>query len=146
VASRGEFRTVIHGNPSVAPKEAFEAAVIDTMQGHTWGPKANFSTSSSADARDGYRVVMVFSGQYHITGEAACRGADLSALPPAANRVQLQAAFCFKDRVLSQAHVTFNSFSSPEDPVLNDAVAEAVLHLFPLRDPDREDRGGVFPP
>jgi len=52
--------------------------------------------------------------------------------------------------VLSQVQVTFVSFSSPQDPVLGEAVSQAVLHLFPLRDPshqaDPSDHDIVVPP
>ncbi len=147
-ASGRDFRTVIYGNPTTASQDAFDAAVIAAMQGRNWGPETNFTTTPSDDARGEYRVVMIFSGDRYIGGEAACREVDAAALVPVSDRVELQSAFCFRDQVLSQVHVRTAAFRSPDDPRLDDAVAQAVIHLFPLRDPyidhDR-DRDFLFP-
>ncbi len=147
-ASGRDFRTEIHGNPSAAPKAAFDAAVVAAMQGKTRGTSTNFSLARSASMREGYRVVMVFSGDRWVGGAAACREVDAGALAPVTERVELQAAFCFRDRVLSQTHVRFAAFSDTRDPGLDRAVSQAVLHLFPLRDltqqPDESDRDPIF--
>lgn len=147
-ASGRDFRTEIHGNPSAVPKAAFDAAVVAAMQGKTRGTSTNFSLTPSASMRDGYRVVMVFSGDRLVGGAAACREVDAGALAPVTERVELQAAFCFEERVLSQAHVRFASFSDPQDPGLDSAVSQAVLHLFPRRDltmqPDQSDRDPII--
>jgi len=145
-----DFRTVIHGNPSAGTTEAFQTAVIDAMQGHTWGRRTNFTTTPSENARDGYRVVMVFSGEHHIGGRVVCQNPDPGTLALVTSQVHLQAAFCFEERVLSQVQVSFKSFSSLQNPVLGEAVSQAVLHLFPLRDPSRQadpsDHDIVAPP
>lgn len=140
-----DFRTEIHGNPSAAPKRVFEAAVIDAMQGHTWGRPTNFTTTPSETARDGYRVVMVFSGDRSYGGKAACGGVDAASLAPVGGRIELQAAFCYRDRMLSQSHVAFEPFGAIEGSDLDFAVSQAILQLFPLREPNSgRDRGAMF--
>ena len=148
-AADRDFRAAIYGNPSAASKEAFDAAVIAAMQGSNWGPNTNFTTTPSESAREGYRVVMVFSGDRHYGGKAACRDIDPATLAPVTGRVQLQAAFCFRDQVLSEVRVKFDAFRGLNDPALDRAVAQAVLHLFPLRDPYMEpdnDRDVIVTP
>ena len=137
-AADRDFRAAIYGNPSAASKEAFDAAVIAAMQGSNWGPQTKFTTTPSESAREGYRVVMVFSGDRYYGGKAACRDIDSAALAPVAGRVQLQAAFCFRDQVLSEVRVRFDASRGLNDSALDHAVAQAVLHLFPLRDPYME--------
>ncbi len=134
-AADRDFRTEIYGNPTTAPKETFDASVIAAMQGRNWGASTNFTTTPSERAREEYRVVMVFSGDRDIGGKAACREIDSNALSPIVDRVELQAAFCFRDTALSHVHVGVGGFSDVNDPRLDEAVAQAVIHLFPLRDP-----------
>ncbi len=140
-AAGRDFRTVIYGNPTRASKETFDAAVIAAMQGRNWGPTTNFTTTPNESAREGYRVVMAFTGDRYLSGKAACREPRPEALAPAAAAVELQAAFCFRDRALSEVRVGVGAFSTPDDPRLKDAVSQVVLNLFPLRDPYR-DRDG----
>ncbi len=147
-AADRDFRTIIYGNPSAASKQAFDAAVIAAMQGRNWGPTTNFTTTPSESAHKEYRVVMIFSGERHYGGKAACGDVDPGALAPVRDRVRLQAAFCFRDRVLSEVQVKLDAFQGPNDPALDRAVAQAVLHLFPLRDPFIErdnDRDVIVP-
>ncbi len=147
-AADRDFRTVIYGNPSPAPKQAFDATVVAAMQGRNWGPTTNFTTSPAEGARKDYRVVMVFSGDRYVGGDAACRDIDLDALAPASDRVRLQASFCYRDQLLSQTHVDFAGIRELNDPTLDRAVSQAVVLLFPLRDPYLDpdhDRNVVVP-
>ena len=147
-AAGRDFQTVIYGNPTTAPKDAFDAAVVAAMQGRNWGPTTNFTTTPTMGPREGYRVVMAFGGDRYISGKAICGDLDPAAFPPATDGVELHAAFCFRDQLFSEVHVGTGAFSTPDDPRLDRAVTQAVLHLFPLRDPyrDRDDRRKIFHP
>ena len=126
-----DFLTEIHGNPSSASKAAFDAMVIAATHGNARGLPTNFTTTPSANARDGYRMVMVFSGDRYISAEAVCRDVDDASLKQITGRVEIQAAFCYRDDVLSGAHVAYPQGA----PALEDAVTQVVLSLFPLYDP-----------
>lgn len=126
-----DFLTEIHGNPSTASKAAFDARVIAATHGNARGLPTNFTTTPSANARDGYRMVMVFSGDRYMGGKAVCGGLDSTTLKPISGRVEIQAAFCYNDDVLSQVHVAYPQGES----ALEDAVTQVVLALFPLYDP-----------
>ncbi len=149
-ASGRDFRTIVRGNPGGASKDAFDAAVIAAMQGHVMGRTTHFTATPSAEAREGYRVVMAFGGDRPMGGDAACRGGGGDGLAPGAGSVGLQAAFCYRERVLSQVYVAFPAETDPHGPMLRRAVAEAVGLLFPLHDParrpDADDRDPVVPP
>ena len=141
-AAGRDFQTVIYGNPTAAPKDVFDAAVVAAMQRRYSGPTTNFTITPTVGSREGYRVVMAFGGDSYISGDAICGDLDPAAFPPATNGVELHAAFCFRDRLFSEVHVGTGAFSTPDDPRLEDAVAQAVLHLFPSYDPlrDGDDR------
>ena len=126
-----DFLTVIHGNPSAGSKAAFDARVIAATHGNARGLPTNFTTTPSASARDGYRMVMVFSGDRYMSAKAACGDLDSTAIKPISGRVEIQAAFCYDDDVLSQVHVAYPQGA----PALEDAVTQVVLSLFPLYDP-----------
>ncbi len=112
------------------------------------GRTTHFTATPSAEAREGYRVVMAFGGDRPIGGEAACLGGGGDNVAPGAGSVGLQAAFCHRERVLSQVYVAFPAETDPRGPMLRRAVAEAVRLLFPLRDPAQrpDDRDRVVPP
>ncbi len=146
-AAGRDFQTVIYGNPTTAPKDAFDAAVVAAMQGRNWGPTTNFTTTPTVGPREGYRVVMAFGGDRYVSGNAICGDLDPAAFS-ATNGVDLHAAFCFRDRLFSEVRVDTGAFSTPDDPRLKDAVAQVVLNLFPLRDPyrDRDGRRKIIRP
>ena len=126
-----DFLTEIHGNPSAGSKAAFDASVIAATHGNARGLPTNFTTTPSANAREGYRMVMVFSGDRYMSAEAVCRDVDVASLKQVTGRVEIQAAFCYRDDVLSGAHVAYPKGSA----ALEDAVTQVVLSLFPLYDP-----------
>jgi len=149
-----DLETVVLGNPTAAPQRDFEAAVVTAMRGAPFGPPTRFTTEPSDSARPGYRVVMQFDGGAAPSGAAACRSAEsaasgsgAAATPRAAGAaaVNLQAAFCYRARVLSEARVDAGAIASPQDPALRQAVRQAVLALFPQRDPERRPQGERFP-
>jgi len=149
-----DLETVVLGNPTGAPQHAFESAVVAAMQGAPFGPQTRFTTEPSASARPGYRVVMLFDGRSELSGAAACRRAESAKTGSAAagqttgegaGTVKLQAAFCYRERVLSEARVDTGAVAAAQDPALQNAVRQAVLALFPQRDPERHPQGEILP-
>ena len=131
VAVDRDFLTEIHGNPSGGSKAAFDASVIAAMHGNARGRPTNFTTTPSANAREGYRIVMVFSGEPYMSTGAVCGDVDFASLKAASGRVEIKAAFCYREDVISEVHVAYPQGS----PALEDAVTQVVLSLFPLYDP-----------
>lgn len=131
-----DFLTVIHGNPSDGSKAAFDASVIAATHGNARGLPTNFTTTPSANAREGYRMVMVFSGDRYMGAEAVCGDIDTASLAPITGKVEIQAAFCYREDMLSTVHVAYPRGAE----ALQSAVTQVVLSLFPLTDPTI-DRG-----
>ena len=72
-----DFLVEVYGNPSTAPKSAFDGAVIAAMHGKHGGPPTEFTTTPSERARTDYRVVLVFGAPDYLGARSACRGTDL---------------------------------------------------------------------
>ncbi len=134
-----DLRVIVTGNPTAAPREAFERAVTDAMQGKNWGPTTHFTTRPDSSARQDYWVSMIFGGDRYIGDYAICRGGGGRDIDPRSRPVRLQAAFCGGDRPLTSLLATVDDIASIDDPRLERVVAAAVVELFPLYDGTRDD-------
>ena len=141
-ASGRDLRVVIRGNPTQAPQEEFEHAVIAAMQGRNWGPETNFTTDPSESALKNFRVVMLFGGERYAGGGVICSDADTVDPALERHRVRLQAAFCVGTKPLTSLQVTIGGVASPFDVRLERMVAAAVVELFPPIDETRFDKCG----
>ncbi len=139
VAGGRDLRVVVTGNPTGAPQEAFDQAVVAAMQGRNWGPTTHFTTRPSETAREAYWVSMIFGGDRYIGERAICRGGAGRDIDPGARPVRLQAAFCERTKPLTSLQVTVDDVASPDDPRLEAMVSAAVVELFPLYDGTRDD-------
>ena len=90
VASERDFLTEIHGNPSDGPKAAFDTSLIAAIQGSSFGWVTNFTTTPAANTSEGYRLVLVFSGDRYRGATSICCNIDSASLKPAVARVELQ--------------------------------------------------------
>ena len=135
VASDRDFLIELHGNPSGKPQAVFDESVIAAMQGSSFGPLTNFTTTPSANTSESYRLVVVFSGDRYSGATAICRDVDSASLKPVAGRVEIQAAFCYRDETLSQLNVAYPQGS----PALGDAMSQVFINLFPHFDPASDD-------
>ncbi len=141
-AAGRDLRVVIRGNPTGAPQEEFENAVIAAMQRGNRGAVTNFTTQPSESARDYYRVVMLFGGDRFAGGYKLCGDTDGVDLASAGDAVRLQAAFCLEERPLTELQVAVNDITSPADPRLRRMVSQAVIELFPPIDGTKDDDRG----
>ena len=123
-----DFRTVIHGNPSAGTTEAFETAVIDAMQGHTWGRRTNFTTTPGKNSEKNLWVVMAFNADVGVYD--LCERKNIST-KTVKGPLRLQAAWCFNGREDSSVDARVDSASNTNDPRFRAIVQETVLNLFP---------------
>lgn len=131
-----DFLVDIRGNPTHDPKLTFDGAVLSAMHGHHGGPPTKFTTTPSQATRKDYRIVFVFGAPPDFGSKSACSGSTLGVTTATGGRINIQAAFCHKDRPLSYARVSFGPISGPFDPRLASAVEQATLSLIPPYDPD----------
>lgn len=125
-----DVRTVVVG-PGRGDDGSLASAVVASMNAHQRAPIVNYTTEPRNEAGEGYRVVMVLGGG-PLRGSRLCPDTDQGVAVQGGDRASLQAAFCYRDRSLSEAYVEVPSLDGPADPNLDRAVAIAMYRLFPL--------------
>lgn len=135
-----DMRVVIVGNPFGGDRSSFERAVTDAMQGQHWGQRPNFTTTPGPNARERYRVVLLFDPPRSLNGARLCREAH-STLPSesAGEGIVLFAAFCRGKRSRTEIKGYISSAAGPDDPAFRALVGQVTNGLFPPnRGIDRE--------
>lgn len=134
-----DFRVDVVGNPFGGDQTAFGQLVTEAMQRQHWGPATNFTTNPGPDAREAYRVVMLFNPPLTFNSMRLC-GDPPSALPTEnrQNGIALYGAFCRGDKALSRLRGDIDGASGPADPAFRALVGQVTAALFP---PDRRMDG-----
>ncbi len=137
-----DLRVVIVGNPFASDRAAFEAAVIDAMQGRNLGQETNFTTNPGPDANETYRVVMVFNPPVDLTGAQLCASdpPGVTQRPYGGGRLNLFAVFCWSDDVMTQLAASIAGAQGPGDPLFAELVGQTTRGLFPQRSRRRDNR------
>lgn len=133
-AANNPALAVIRGNPFAADRD--NAAVLAAMQGVNFGPRLLFSQSPRADDRYGYKVILDF-GAPSFGGGPCSLGPTPPAPRPTAERMDVYAAFCIGDRLLSEAGGSVGGVTGPDDPKLRRLIADLLVALTPPYDPKR---------
>ncbi len=130
-----DLRTVVHGNPFGGGQPAFGQAVTDAMQGRHWGQRTHFTTAPGPDARNTYKVVLLFDPPIDFTGLRLCRDDDatLAGVPRRGDTVSVFAAFCSGDKSLTEIRGSVPSATGPTDPAFRELVGQVTGALFPLK-------------
>ena len=142
-----DLHTVVHGNPFGGGQPAFGRAVTDAMQGRHWGQRTHFTTAPGADARNTYKVVLLFDPPIDFTGLRLCRDDDatLAGVPRRGDAVQVFAAFCRGDKSLTEIKGSIASASGAKDPAFRELIGDVTSALFPPAHPSRgQDKCNKF--
>ncbi len=135
-----DLRTVVHGNPFGGGQPgigqpAFGEAVTDAMQGRHWGQRTHFTTAPGADARNLYKVVLLFDPPIEFPGLRLGRDDDatLARVPRRGDGIAVFAAFCSGDKSLTEIRGSVPSATGPTDPAFRELVGDVTRALFPLK-------------
>lgn len=141
-----DLRVVVAGNPFGGDAAAFAAVVTDAMQGRHWGQRTNFTTSPGEDARESYRVLMLFHPSATLNSTRLCRD-EASALPTeaAGDGIALFGAFCRGDKALTSIKGRISGATAAQDPAFRELVGQVTNGLFPP-ERDRERNRHRCPP
>lgn len=129
-----DLRVAVAGNPFGGDRAEFGHAVTGYMQGNHWGQATNFTTSPGETARDSYHVVMLFNPPKSFPGIKLCREKPAD-LPSEARDggIVLFAAFCRRNKSLTEIKGYIDAAGGPADPNFGDLVAAVTQGLFPPR-------------
>ena len=136
-AADGPVPVTIYNDPFPGPEN--DKAVISVMQGRNPGPPLTFIEAGRGANSAGYRVILAFdSPPFSRCGAAP---------PPqssarAADRIEISAAFCIGDRILSDATAGTGAIASPQDPHFARLIQDLLTALLPYWDPTSQNQSG----
>lgn len=136
LAATRETLAVIRNNPFPGRQDA----VLAAMQGQNLGPKLRYTQTPWPDDPYGYKVVLTFTEGLAIVSEP-CKPAPepVAPRPPAQGprRIDVAAAFCIGETLLSETAGRVDNVTGPDDPKFRRLVSGVLVDLFPTYDPKR---------
>ena len=133
-----DLLTVIHGNPTDAPKAKFDEAVTSAMQGRNAHGRTNFTTTPNETNDPRTKFVIQFNPSISKTARDLCiKETPLPTGQPVAGKITMIMAYCVNSRYLAYTFGETAQPNSPNDPAFAAMIGGAVQKLIPLADPDR---------
>ena len=127
---------VVRGNPFGIDQKAFEKAVTDAMQGQNSGPRTNFTTAPTENAKKEFRVVILFNGSQTVLADNLCKAPEKYGSRNGAKGLHLTAAYCWEDESLTEVDGWAGAVAGADSPVFASLLAQTTLDLFPTRNED----------
>lgn len=132
-AANNPALAVIRGDPFA--NDPNNAGVLAAMQGRNFGPKIYFAQTPRPDDRYGYKVVLDFGVSGYGYGSACEAGPAPPNPRPPGERIDVAAAFCVGDVLLTDASGSVSGATSPDDPRFRRLIGDIMVALTPLYNP-----------
>lgn len=149
-AGAEQFRTIIRGNPFVAPQEMVYDLIIHDMRlglrradtALRRRPRFTIDTSDtgvssdSGDSRSDYWVALALNPAAGTDAATLCAdpwGVTTAPATTPAGRIEARMVFCFDGRVLSTSHGVLEQAIDPNDQRFHRMIATMTRELFPYR-------------
>jgi len=145
-----DFRTVISGNPFMAPDSDLESVVIDAMQPRNWGfeqaytPRTHFTTRPDDSANQDYRVEVSFRAEDVATVTSLCAGQPDATASGQQGMIRARMAFCYRTQMLSTTVGALAEPSGLDDPRFRRLIVRMTRDLFPHREFRKKDTPRQF--
>lgn len=140
-AGGGGMLVTIAGNPfPQVANDAFDADVVERMQGLNRGALVRFSATPTATMIPGYRVVMLFDSAAVGNPAQLCRQDVDGGGGGQSGRLWLTTVFCGDTDARSWVRASVPSVSGVDDPLFRRLVAQSTFQMLPPRD-DEAARG-----
>lgn len=139
--------TQFRGDPFQLGDQAFQARVIEILAHHPPKPQpTNFTTNPGESADTDYRVVFLFDPPTSLLSSRLCRlPLELPSGEGGGKPLNVAAAFCRNEGVLTSVRGKLDFVESTEDPAFDALIGQMVDGLFPNFDPNQDDDDGRFP-
>jgi hypothetical protein len=128
---------VVRGNPFGMDQKAFEKAVTDAMQGQNSGPRTNFTTGPTENAKKEFRVVILFNGSQAVLADNLCKAPEKYGSQKGAKGLHVIATYCWEDESLTEVDGRAGAVAGVDSPVFASLLAQTTLNLFPTRNENR---------
>ncbi|MFT5181406.1 MAG: hypothetical protein ACI8S3_001290 [Alphaproteobacteria bacterium] len=143
-----EIKTFIVGDPFGVPKEAFQAAVIASLEGRNFGPRLNLSIDPKiVDVRKRH-VVLAFNPTNISQVDDLCAGSmDTAKASDTGDSLTVTAVYCSTDHYLTQATARSNGVTGTDTEQFRKLMTQLAIALFPDENPHRQlDGPDPLPP
>ncbi len=124
---------VVRGNPFEMDQKAFEKAVTDAMQGQNSGPRTNFTTAPTENAKKEFKVVILFNGSPTVLADNLCKAPEKYGSRKDAKGLHVIAAYCWEDESLTEVDGWAGAVAGADSPVFASLIGQTTLELFPTR-------------
>ena len=140
---RNELRTIIVGQPFDMPKDAFDRAVLASMEGQNFGPRLNLSTQPEREDSRKRQVVIAFNLNDIQQVDRLCEGTgDTVPATDAGGKVTVTGVYCSGGGgYLTQATAVSGNVESADSAQFQRLMSQLALALFPDENPHRRDDG-----
>jgi len=147
-AARRDLWTQFRGDPFELGDEAFQAGMIDILARHPPKPQpTNFTTEPDESADTNYRAVFIFDPPAGFTNVQLCRlPLKLPKGPAETKPLDVAAAFCLQQGVLTAIRGRVDVEDGLDDPALDALMSDIIEGLFPNIGNNNDDEDGCFPP
>jgi hypothetical protein len=136
-AASGPSLAVIRNDPF--PTDRNSEGVLAAMQARNFGPKMYFTQTPRPDDRYGYKVVMNFGPSIYGSGYSCAYEPTPPASTPPSGPINVSAAFCVGDILLTDAAGSVGGATGPDDPRFHRLIGDIMVALTP---PYEINRGG----
>jgi hypothetical protein len=134
IAADGEFPTQVRGSPFADHPDVADK-VLARLRMPGMFPQARFVPARSTRQ---HRVVLVFGpALLGLRGKEACGKLDGMKLAPDPDQLDIVAAFCVADQVLTQIRVQGAAVPGPDDPAFGRVLDQSIVSLLPSNEVDR---------
>ncbi len=137
---------VVRGNPFEMDQKAFEKAMTDAMQGQHFGPRTNFTTAPTENAKKEFRVVILFNGSQTVLADNLCKAPEKYGSQKDAKGLRVLATYCWEDESLTEVNGWAGAVAGADSAVFAELIGQTTLELFPTRNENDDDDGDCRPP
>ena len=131
-----ELRTVIVGDPFGTPKDAFDKAVLASLQDRSVKPRLNLSTDPKREDARKHHLVLAFNPTNKSQADALCSGrVDSAKVADTGGRLTVAGAYCVGDKFLTQAAARSDDVTGTESKKFQSLMAQLAKALFPAENP-----------
>ena len=143
-----ELRTVVIGKPFDIPKDAFEAAVLASLEGQNFGPRLNLSIDPKREDARKRHVVLAFNLTNISQADDLCTdAADTARVADTGGRLTVTGIYCAGGYHLTQATAKSNGVPGTDSEQFRKLMTQLAIALFPDENPHRQLEGPeILPP
>ncbi len=133
-----ELRAVIVGRPFDMPKDAFEAAVLASLEGKNFGPRLNLSTNPQNEDKRKRHVVLAFNpASVQQADELCTRSANAETVENTGGQLTVTGVYCAGDQYITQATARSGAVTGTNSAQFQQLMAQLAIALFPDENPHR---------